>query len=120
VHDAAHPLTKNTRFRDHGHGREPISVSCLFVDFSSISFEVEMAGMQFGGYSIWFGWCAGKGLVRQESAMISGINRIFIGQLEHVIDRKILLGGPFGFFVALPLALFKIWDYLLYIRKYRC
>ena len=76
--------------------------------------------MQFGGCSSWFGWCAGKGMVRRESAMISGINGIFDGQFEHVIDRKILLRGTFWVSAALPLALFKTLDYLLYLRKYRC
>ena len=115
-----HRSAENTLIRGHDHGPEPISLSFQCIDFSSISFEVEMAGMQFGGCSSWFGWCAGKGMVRRESAMISGINRIFDDQFEHVIDRKILLRGTFWVSTALPLALFKILDYLLDLRNYRC
>ncbi len=79
MYDAVHPLAKNTSIRDHGHGREPISVYFLFIDFSSISFEVNMAGMQSGSCSSWLGWSPGNGMVGRESAMISGINRIFDG-----------------------------------------
>jgi hypothetical protein len=68
-----------------------------------------MAGMQSGGCSSWFGWSAGKWMVRPESAMISGINRIFDGQLEHVIDRKILLRRTFlDFCRVTPCAFFNL------------
>jgi hypothetical protein len=50
------------------------------------------------------------------NATIISIIKGSIGHLRGAIARKSVLGGISEDFAALPLALFNIWDYLLFLK----